>query len=174
MQNSTANPITNTDFLNRNNAVVLVEKFKHIAFFTTDVEIPGVSMNHPAQPNSFANTKRVGDRLYYEPLTLQFKVNEDLSNWVEIYDWLKGASFPESYQQYKDAVSPTEKEESLFSDISITILSNYKKPILSLNYRSCIPSALGSISMSQSDVSIEPVVCSVTFDFATMDVQRFI
>lgn len=172
MPNTSVNSISNTDFLNSNNSIVVVEKFKNIAFFTTDITIPGVSLNNPSQPNPFSNIKRVGDRLYYEPLVLQFKVNEDLSNWIEIHDWLKGAAFPESYQQYIDATSPSGKEESLFSDISITIISNYKKPILSLNFRSCIPSSLGSISMSQSDSNIEPVICSVTFEFSTMDIIR--
>lgn len=174
MPNTQSNQITNTDFLNSNNSIVLIDKFKNIAFFTTDTTIPGVSMNHPSQPNQFANVKRAGDRLQFEPLVLGFKVNEDLSNWLEIYDWMKGVGFPESYQQYKDAVGPTEKEESLFSDISITILSNYKKPILTLNYRSCVPNSLSGISMSQSTSNVDTVICQVAFDFATLDYSRTI
>jgi hypothetical protein len=161
-----------TDFLNATSFIVVVERFKNIAFMTTDVSVPGITMSNPQQGNPFSNISRVGDRLQYDQITLSFKLNEDLSNWEEIVNWMKGAAYPEDYGQYATITEPSGNEDSLFTDITMTILSNYKKPLLNINYRRCLPTSLSGFQMTQTDSDILTVSCDVTFDFTTMDISR--
>jgi hypothetical protein len=170
----TSNTKINTDFLNSTSFVVVVDKFQGIAFFTDEVNLPGVNLSHPLQANSFADIHRVGDRIQYDSLALSFRVNEDLSNWEEIYNWMVGASFPEDYKQYRDAVGPEGKESALFTDITITLLDNYKKPLKNITFHSCIPSGLTGFTMSTNDSTIETVTASVTFQFTNFTISPII
>ena len=171
---TTKTPVTNQDFMNAGNFVVVVEKFNNIAFFTDAVDIPGISLNHPEQPNPFANLHRVADRIQYDTLSLSFRVNEDLSNWNEIYAWMVGATFPEDYPQYIAATSPSEKEKVLFTTITVTILNNYKKPLKNITFYDCLPTALSGFTMTTSDSSIEPVNSNVTFVFTHFKVENLV
>lgn len=170
MPNTPQSVISCQDFLNGTNFVVVVDKFKGIVFFTNEVTIPGMSLEHPLQPNPFADIKRVGDRIQYDQLSLNFKVNEDLSNWRELVDWMRGVTFPDNYDQYRLATSPSEKEASLFTDITVTVLSNFKKPILNLVFKNCLPASLGGFTFSSTDTDIATVGCDISFNFEDIDI----
>ena len=43
-----------------------------------------------------------GDKLTYADLTLSFFVDEDLENYIEVHNWLRGLGFPESIQEFID------------------------------------------------------------------------
>lgn len=171
MPNTPQSTVTNLDFLNSNNFIVVVEKFKNLAFFTNSVDIPGLTLNHPEQPNPFANLPRLGDRISYDEISLNFRINEDLSAWREVVAWMDGVAYPEDYQQWIDATSPTEKENVLYSDITITILNNYKKPILNLIYKNAIPQSLSGFTMTTDDVGLSVINCTLTMVFSNFEIK---
>ena len=44
----------------------------------------------------------MGDTLDFEDLEITFLVNEDLSNYREIHDWMIGIGFPKNNEQFTD------------------------------------------------------------------------
>jgi hypothetical protein len=40
-----------------------------------------------------------GDKLIFGDLTLRFLVDEDLENYLEIQNWMRGLGYPESLQE---------------------------------------------------------------------------
>ena len=40
-------------------------------------------------------------KLTYAPLDIRFRVDEDMSNYLEIYNWMTGLGTPEDIKQYK-------------------------------------------------------------------------
>jgi hypothetical protein len=90
---------TNLNFLGQNGFKLAIKKLPGVNYFCQGATIPAVSMNAVQSPTPFASVPRPGDRITYEPLTIIFKVDEDLKNYFEIQKWLEGLGHPDSLDQ---------------------------------------------------------------------------
>ena len=43
-----------------------------------------------------------GDKMEFEDLNVRFLVDENLENYMEIQNWMRGLGFPESFQEIYD------------------------------------------------------------------------
>ena len=72
---------------------------KHRILSFTEVNLPGIAFSGDAVLNTrFTSLNMMGDTVNYEPLEISFSVQENLSNWREIHDWMAGIGFPDKYQ----------------------------------------------------------------------------
>ena len=42
-----------------------------------------------------------GEKPIYDLLNITFLIDEDMKGWLEIHDWLRAMTFPESYEDYR-------------------------------------------------------------------------
>ena len=54
------------------------------------------------QMNYMKNIPRPGEVIEFEDLTLQFYVDEELKNYLEIQQWIRGLGFPDDIQEIYD------------------------------------------------------------------------
>ena len=112
----------------------------HVSFFCQSAQLPGVSLGETPMHNPFAKIYKAGD-VTYEPLAVRFIVDEDLKNYLEVYDWIRGLGHPTNFTEYKnyradtaalphidgnrslDAVAPNVDTSERKSDATLTILS---------------------------------------------------
>ena len=74
----------NINFLSQNGFRFAVKRLPGVNYFCQSVTLPAVSVGAIESPTPFAAVPRPGDRITYEPLTIRFKVDEDLTNYFEI------------------------------------------------------------------------------------------
>ena len=43
-----------------------------------------------------------GDKLRYEDLTINFMVDEELENYIQIYQWMTSLGYPQSVAHYSE------------------------------------------------------------------------
>ena len=110
-----------------------------VDYFCQRVSIPGITSSSIVQTTPFADVPIEGDHLVFEDLSLDFIVDEDLKNYIEIFDWLKAIGFPDNFGQYNS------QEEELKSDI--------------------FPVALGAINFDTNATSLEPIVVNAIFRY---------
>jgi hypothetical protein len=77
-----------TDLLKTSNFFFQTRDSKQIEFFCQEVQIPGYSLGSIDIPYASMKTKRSGDSIEFEDLTLTVLLDEDLSTFKEIYDYL--------------------------------------------------------------------------------------
>lgn len=158
-----------TNFLSPLEFIVAVSRLPHVEFFTQRTTIPNISANPIEQSTPFNPTFETGDRLNYAELDLNFIIDEEMSNYIEIFDWMKKTSFPENFDQYKNI---SEDVLGLKSDITIKILNSHKNPSVQIDYYDCFPINLSSVLLdtTQSDVSYPEA--TVTFRYNYFDVKK--
>src|SRR6056300_829819 len=72
-------------------------KIPNVEYFVTSANIPGISFSGDASMNTrFKSISFMGDTLDFADLEVTFLVNEDLSNYREIHNWMIGIGFPEN------------------------------------------------------------------------------
>lgn len=135
-----------------------IKKLPGFNHFVQAVTIPGVSLGQTEMPTPLKAIPIYGDHLQYSELVVDFKVNEDLSNYIEIFNWIKGLGFPDDPQQFKDL---QEKE----TDCNLMILSSNMNPIVRVDFLDVFPTAITDIRMNSQDTAVEYIEASATFRF---------
>ena len=143
-----------------------IKKSPALNFFVTSVNVPAINLGFYEQPTPFKKIPVYGDHLEYEELTVSFKVNEDLSNYIELWDWLQGLGFPEEYGQFKKlSDNPSFTGNGIVSDANLMILSSSMNPIVRLDFEDLFPVSLSALEFNSADTGIDYISCTAGFKF---------
>jgi hypothetical protein len=156
-----------TNYLSPLEFIITVKRLPSVEFFTQRTSVPGISVNPIEHPTPFKPTFEGGDRLNYDDLNLSFIVDEGMANYLEIFNWIKGYSFPENFGQYQNLQS---SQEGLKSDISIKILNSHKNPSILIDYRDCFPISLSEVTLDTTQTDVIYPEATVTFRYNYFDI----
>lgn len=143
-----------------------IKKSPALNFFVTNVTIPGINLGFIEQPTPFKKVPVYGDHIEYDSLSVSFKVNEDLSNYIEVYDWLIALGFPESFEQFKSlSDNPTFTGAGLQSDASLMVMSSAMNPLIRVDFEDLFPTSLSALEFNSTDTAIDYIQCTAEFKF---------
>jgi hypothetical protein len=132
-------------------------------FFVTDCNIPSMTIGEAVQPNPLIDRPVPGDKITYGELSVEFIVDEELKNWQEIHDWMTQLAFPESFAQFK--------ENEVYKDATLFILSNSGNPIIEITFIDIFPVSNGDLQFSNAG-SADTVLGSASFRFRAYEINR--
>jgi hypothetical protein len=162
----------NKNFLSPLNFKFTIKKAPYINFFVQEVNIPGVSLPPPETNNPFVRIPYPGEHLMYESLNIKFKVDEDLQNYLEIHNWIKGLGKPENYNQYKQISQEDPLTgEGIYSDISLIVLSSTKMPNYELTFIDSHPISLSDINFNTTDGDVNYITAQAKFRYTYFNIQ---
>ena len=156
--------------LNQLNVVSFQTNFTrlpNVNFFCQRVNIPAINLGIALQNTPFSDMNYEGDKLTFEQMTMNFFVNEDLSNYLEVYNWLISLGFPDNYKQFnlKESSLIFAANESRTSDMNLILETNKSNPNFSVVFKNAFPVSLGSIELDTAATSLEPIVVDATFAY---------
>jgi hypothetical protein len=89
----------NRNFLSPTGFKFSLKRTPKVAFFCNSANIPDITLGIAVQPTYLKDIELPGDKLIFGDLTLRFLVDEDLKNYLEIQNWMRGLGYPESLQE---------------------------------------------------------------------------
>ena len=94
---------SNISFLSPIGFRFTLANFPELNYFCQAANIPGVSLAGIDFPTPIKNIQFSGDEVSFEELAIRFVVDENLKNWLSIYDWIIGMGIPDkkSAEKYK-------------------------------------------------------------------------
>ena len=95
-------PISNRNFLSPTGFKFGLKRSPGVAFFCNQANIPSLDLGIAVQPSYLKDIDRPGDKITFGDLNLRFLVDEDLVNYMEIQNWIRGLGFPESLDQFQE------------------------------------------------------------------------
>lgn len=152
---------TNKNFLSPLGFKFSIKKTPNMNYFVQSVNLPSVTVGSTAIPTPFVRVPVAGDHLVYGDLTLTFKVDEDLSNYIELYNWVKAIGKPDSYEQYDP--------EQVYSDATLTILSSAYRAKREIQFFDIFPVDLGGFTFLTTAGDVDYVESIVTFKYRSYD-----
>jgi hypothetical protein len=136
----------NKNFLSPLNFKFQIKKAPHVNFFIQKVNIPAISIPPPQPNNPF--------------------VDEDLKNYLEIWNWIIALGKPENFDQYRQIYEkPSYTGEGIYSDISLMILSSTKMPNYEITYVDAFPVDLSQALFNTVDTDVNYIEASATFKY---------
>lgn len=154
----------------------MIDNIPHVNFFCQSTNLPGLSAGQHLLTNPLRDIPIAGDKVQYNELRVRFIIDEELQNWLEIYNWIKGITFPDNQEQYAklaNADVPNPRGE-VYSDGSLVILTSNKNAQYVAKFTDLFPVDLTDIEMSSDVADAETVAADATFAYATYNVERMI
>ena len=164
---SNRQPATN-NYLKPNSFKFVLERVPNITYFTQSVSIPDLSLSSLDVPNP-TGTKSLftGWKSEYGVLSLSYIVDENMKNWIEIYDWYQACTNLNDPSTIVDLADRT-------SDGTLLVLTSAYAKNVNIKFRGLFPTSLGNVSFSSILTSTEPVVTTVNFEYSgyTVELER--
>jgi hypothetical protein len=144
-----------------------IKKLPEFNFFVQSVTLPGINLPFTEQPTPFKKIPIYGDHIDYGEMQVSFKINEDLGNYIEIFNWIRDLGFPNEYPEYARIAEPNKQltGDGIYSDAYLMILSSNQQPIIRIDIIDLFPTALSDITMDSRDTAIDYIEATVSFKF---------
>jgi len=160
----------NPNFLATNYYFFSLSRFPDFTYTVQSANLPMISTRAINQPTNLGTFPKIpATNYYFDDLQVNFLVNADMSNWMSMYDWLKGIG------NLKDDESnfpydPTNLTSGVFSEATLMITNSAYVPILSARFFYVFPKSLGGINFTTQNLSYEPVTCTVNFSYSYYEI----
>jgi hypothetical protein len=165
-------PIDNRNFLAPTGFKFSLKRSPGVAFFCNQANIPDLNLGIAIQPSYLKDIDVPGDKISFGDLTLRFLVDEDLVNYMEIQNWIRGLGYPESLTQFdkleSEAILPGnfgKAGDNIYSDGTLQILSSNLVPKFNVNFKDLFPYSISTVSFDATDTDIEYFTADVSFKY---------
>ena len=168
-----------------------IHQLPKVEFFSTAATIPAIALSDVLVPTPFKSIPMMGDQLTYDNLAISFIVDEYLENYLSIHEWMTAIGFPKNrtqFSQFKSNTSNTPSTASspsrdigdvqkptsanaLFSDATLTVLSNKNNPIVNVFFRDLYPIAMTGLSYNQAATDVEYLTAEITFAYQLYEIE---
>lgn len=149
-----------------------------VDFFSTSVNVPGLNLGVAVQSNYFRDIPVPGDKISFDDFTLRFIVDENIENYLEIQDWIRGFGFPEYPGQYGELLEGdfsnkgVQNASSGQSDGTLIIYNSNFQPNIKVHFRGLFPVSLSEINFDASDTQVSYITAQVTLKYTMYNISR--
>ena len=150
-----------------------------VAFFCNQANIPDLNLGLAIQPSYLKDIPTPGDKVDFGDLNLRFLVDENLENYMEIQNWIRGLGFPESGQEFRnleksgreDGILPPEgRGDNIYSDGTLQILSSNLVAKFNVNFKDLFPYTLSTITFDATDTDVQYFTADVSFKYTIYNI----
>ena len=172
------NQITNRNFLSPVGFQFTLQKKPKIDFFCNSANIPGINLGVAMQPTPLKAIPIPGETLTYDDLTLRFMVDEDMENYLEVWNWLNQFGFPRDWGQYQQLLNEDENSKgkqtaiSGMSDGTLLVYNSNYNVNLKVEYKDLFPVSLSSIQFDTTSTEINYASAQVVFKYTIYDIIK--
>lgn len=179
---SNARPTT-YDYLRPNAFRFNVKELPHVSYTCQAVNIPALTLGITHQPTPFLDINTMGDKMMYGDLMVRFIISEDMSNYVELFNWLVALGFPNEYNQYSSFISKRassfpyadvkrgNSDVAAYSDATLTILDSSNNPKIDVVFTSMFPVSLETLEFDITNPTMEYFTGFATFRYKTFEIK---
>jgi hypothetical protein len=153
----------NTNLLQPTKFLLTFERIRATQYFCQTVNLPGVSLGEVNRATPFLDMFSPGTKLTYEPLDIEFIVDEELQSWKNIYDWFISIADPDGFEK-RDGSKELQNNKH-FSDATLSILSGLNNPILRVQFVNVFPLTINALRFDTTQSADTIITATATFRY---------
>ena len=169
--------IENRNFLSPLGFKFTLNRAPKVAFFGNSANIPSMTLGVAVQTNYLKDIDTPGDKIIFEDFSLRFLVDENLENYMEIYNWIRGLGYPESLEEIFDFQTsnpvfqqPDKSQMNLYSDGTLQVLTSKENPNFKVNFKDMWPYSLSTLQFDATSEDIQYFTADVTFKYTIYNI----
>ena len=150
----------NTNLLQPTKYSVSFPEISDTIYFCQKVNLPGVQVSELPHVTPNLDLFVPGTKITNGSFDIEFLVNEDLTSWLYIHNWIKGITTDMNYRSYP-------KVQAI-----LTIYSNQNNPKFRIKYNDIFPLNLGDIEFDTTLSAEDHLISRASFRFNYFDIER--
>ena len=160
------NQPSNTNFLSPLGFKFQIKKTPNLNFFVQSVNLPSVSIGTIDVSTPFSRIPLPGDKVTFGQLDVTFKVDENMENYLEIYNWIISLGRPDNFTDGAPLyTAPPMSGTGVNSDLTLVILTSAMNGNKIINFLDAHPVNLTDITFDSTLSDVEYVTATVSFDY---------
>lgn len=142
-----------------------IDRLPNVSYFCQTASLPTVTMGEVQIPTPFVPVK-FPTKLDFDELSITFVIDEQLKNWLEIFNWMRSCTQVEGFGEF----AATNRH---LSTANLYILNSTKNPKISVTFEGLYPRTLGSIDFSSSVMDPEALQATATFAYRNYNIEVY-
>lgn len=155
---------------------VLFPRISSATYFCQQVQLPTVSADFVTQTTPFVDLPRPSDKLNYGTFSMEFILDEELWGWQIIHDWIRGYTFPCSFEEYKslnrESIITMKNSSPQYSDGYLEVLSSLNIPKFKVKFVNMFPVSLSGANFNTTLSADQPLIATAQFKYHIFNIER--
>ena len=175
MSNWYQDHLTNKNFLSPIGFVFLLDKARKASFLCQRASIPEISLVDIAIPTrGFVKVPLEGN-ITYSTLNIDFIVDEDLRNYMEIHNWIRAIGTPDNVVERRDWINANSDiitQDAKVSDGTFQVLNNNNIANFDVVFKDMFPTQLSTLDFNVTTTDNDFLTASVTFQYLLYEIRN--
>ena len=170
-----SNQPSNKNFLSPLGFKFFIKKTPNINWFIQAVNLPTVALPDLTIATPFINVPVPGDRVQFSNLEVTFRVDEDMQNYIEIFNWLIAAGFPETFEQYKGPDPSSNRnrfsQKEIISDATLIVHDSKMNPKTEITFKDLFPVSISELKFDTTMPDVNYIQSTVSFRYTSFNIK---
>ena len=150
-----------------------LQRAPHLTYFCQGATMPTVTLGEAPLMTPVLQRFEPTNVIDYQPLQIRFRVDEDLQNYIELYDWMKGiAPMDLEDRRVYENTAAGNPAKGIVTDAFLMILSSNMNPHTRIDFYDTFPQTLAPLTFDTTQMDIEYLECDVTFRYRNFEITR--
>jgi hypothetical protein len=173
----TKGQIENRNFLSPTGFKFTLTRTPKVSFFCNQANIPDLNLGIAKQPTYLKDIDIPGDKIVFGDLNLRFLVDENLENYMEIQNWIRGLGYPEEVKQFRDLSNEglvqgkyVNDRQNIYSDGTLQVLTSSQLPNFQITFKELFPYSLSTMTFDATSTDVQYFTSDVSFKYTIYNI----
>lgn len=160
-----------------------IKDLPNVAYTCQSANLPALQLGFATQPTPFLDIPRIGDKNSFGDFTIRFIIAEDMSNYLEIFEWLIALGFPNDYNEYRAFTgerlnrfpfyknSKGDTDSVAYSDGTLTILDSSNIPKTNIIMRDLFPVSVEALDFDVTSTTVDYFIGIASFKYRSFTIE---
>lgn len=170
------------NYLRPNGFRFLIQSLPNVTYFCQSATIPTVNLGYATQSTPLVDIPYPGEKVTYGELNIRFMIQENMKNYIELYEWMANLGGTDSGRYKIENRSNTQAyrlgdashtgdpvrrktDKTDFSDATLFILGSDNEPVGRISFEDCFPISLSGVEFDVSTGNVQYLQASATFKY---------
>jgi len=171
------------DFLKPNGFRFVLENYPQVSYTCQSVTLPSIGLGSGVHSTPFIDYPIVGEKVSFGDLDINFIVSEDMSNYIELYNWMTAlgdfkdySKIQEFIENRKNRITPSsidkkDNDHVKYSDATLVILNSSYNANINIKFTDAFPVDLSPLTFDTTVTNIQYFTCRASFKFRMFEVE---
>ena len=175
MANWYEDQLTNRNFLSPIGFLFILDKARKVSFLCQKAEIPTVELGQVEIPTRGMVPIPVEGNMRYSEFSMEFIVDEDLRNYMQIHNWMRALGTPQEFKERRvwiDKYADSPSEDPRFSDATLQVLNNNNIANFDVVFKDMFPVSLSSLPFDVTGGDNDYFTATATFRYTLYEIRN--
>lgn len=164
--------VENKNFLSPLGFKLVFTRLPNVILFARSATLPSVSINEMTIDNPILPVNLSSTNMKKGSFQMTFKVDEDMVNYRELYNWMVDLTFGRETSLYLNLGERKRADDAgVRSDATLMIMNSAKNPNIKIELKDVFPINLTPMQFDASKTDVDYIECTAEFSYRYFDIS---